>query len=97
MGLLQQLNSYDEVRTVKIKFYVRLLGAAGIACVLLLFSGCTTNGEKQEAEKGKIEKMTDQAAETAVKKIRTPQEKARAARDLGNDRLEAMDKAVQQQ
>ena len=41
--------------------------------------------------------MTDQAAETAVKKIRTPIDKARATQNLGDERVEEMDKALQKQ
>jgi hypothetical protein len=41
--------------------------------------------------------MTDQTAEKAVKKIRTPMDKARSTQDLGDDRMESMDKALQQQ
>jgi hypothetical protein len=41
--------------------------------------------------------MTDQAAETAVKKIRTPIDKARTTQNIGDDRVEEMDKAIQKQ
>lgn len=75
-----------------------ILGAACFAVILAFSAGCTKSDEQQaEEEKGRIEKMTDRAAETAVKKIRTPQDKARATQGLGDDRLEEMDKAVQQQ
>ena len=77
------------------------LGVAAIGLVFVVSQdGCTKNDEQQAEvieEKGKIEQMTDQAAETAVKKIRTPINKARATKDLGGDRLDAMDKALQQQ
>jgi hypothetical protein len=78
----------------------RFLGAVAVGLVLVLPAGCTKNDEQQAEvieEKGRIEQMTDQAAETAVKKIRTPMDKARATQDLGDDRLESMDKALQQQ
>jgi hypothetical protein len=70
-----------------------------IPCSLLLVltSGCAKSEEQQDEEKGTIEKMTDQAAETAVKKIRTPIDKARATQNLGDERVEEMDKALQKQ
>jgi len=75
-------------------------GAAAIGFVLIFQAGCTKN-DKQQAEeieeKGNIEQMTDQAAEKAVKKIRTPIDKARSTQELGDDRLESMDKALQDQ
>ena len=71
------------------------LGALTITFLLALSAGCSKNDEQQVEEKGRIEKMTDQAAETAVKKIRTPMDKARATQNLGDDRLEEMDKAMQ--
>jgi large-conductance mechanosensitive channel len=65
--------------------------------LLVLTVNCSKNDEQQQDEKGRVEKITDQAAETAVKKIRTPMDKARATQNLGDDRLEEMDKAVQKQ
>jgi hypothetical protein len=52
---------------------------------------------EENEEKGTDEQKNDEAAETAVKKIRTPMDKARATQSLGDDRLESMDKALQQQ
>ncbi len=78
----------------------RLLGVAVFGFVLIIQSGCTKKEEQQvedTREKGKIEQMTDQAADKAVKKIRTPIDKAHSTRDFGDDRLESMDKALQQQ
>lgn len=79
---------------------LHLLSAVVLALVLILPAGCTKNDEQQDnniEEKGRIDQMTDQAAEKAVEKIRTPLDKARATKDLGDDRLEEMDKALQQQ
>ena len=72
-------------------------GAVIVVLLLVLSAGCSKNDEQQVEEKGRIDKMTDQAAETAVKKIRTPMDKARATQNLGDDRLEEMDKAMQKQ
>ena len=82
------------------KFLYHLLGALTLAFVLVFFQGCSKNDEQQAEkieEKGKIEQMTDQAAEKAVTKIRTPMDKASATQNLGDERLESMDKALQQQ
>ena len=79
---------------------LHLLSAVLLALVLILPAACTKNDEQQSdisKEKSTIDQMTDQAAEKAVKKIRTPLDKARATKDLGDDRLEEMDKAVQEQ
>ena len=76
------------------------LGVAAIGFVWVSQAGCTKNDEQQAEEieeKGRIEQMTDQTAEKAVKKIRTPMDKARSTQDLGDDRMESMDKALQQQ
>ena len=77
----------------------RFLGIAALGLVLILSTGCTKNEEQQAEnieEQGRIDQMTDEVAEKAVKKIRTPIEKARSTQDLGDDRMEAMDKALQQ-
>jgi hypothetical protein len=76
------------------------IGIAAIVFVLVCQLGCGKNDEYEAGEveeKGRIEQMTDETAEKAVKKIRTPINKARSTQNLGDDRLEAMDKAVQQQ
>ncbi|MFC1843746.1 hypothetical protein ACFLZ5_03055 [Thermodesulfobacteriota bacterium] len=83
----------------KRSFYY-FIGIAAIGFVLLSQPGCTKNNEQQAEEideKGRIEQMTDEVAEKAVKKIRTPINKARDTQNLGDDRLESMDKAMQQQ
>ena len=79
------------------KSFCHVLGAVSVSFLLILGSGCSSSEEQQVEEKGRIDKMTDQAAETAVKKIRTPMDKARATQDLGDKRLEEMDKALQKQ
>ena len=81
-----------------LKYVHRGLVAAAFGLVLILSCGCGKNEEPQAegtAEKSKIDQMTDQAAEKAVEKIRTPIDKARATKDLGDERTDAMDKAIQ--
>ena len=53
-------------------------------------------GEEMHKSKGNAI-WFDEAADKAVSKIRTPKDKARATRDLADDRLDAMDKALQKQ
>jgi hypothetical protein len=73
------------------------LGAVTLGVLLVMGVGCSKNEEQGGEGKGRIEQVTDEAAETAVKEIRTPIEKARATQNLGDDRLEEMDKALQKQ
>ena len=82
------------------KSLYRFLGTVTLGAILIFQAGCTKNDEQQTEEieeKGRIEQMTDETAEKAVKKIRTPMDKARNTQNLGDDRMEAMDKALQQQ
>jgi len=81
-------------------YFSHFFAAVVLALVLLLPSGCTKKDEEQGSnveDKGRIEQMTDQAAQKAEEKIRTPLDKARSTKDLGDDRLETMDKVLQQQ
>lgn len=85
---------------VRIKYLLHGFGSAALVCVLVFAAGCTKVADQQAEEteeKGRIEQMTDEAADTAVKKIRTPINKARATKDYGNDRMEAIDKVMQKQ
>lgn len=79
------------------KSFRYLIGPVLLSALLFTVAGCSSNEEQQVEEKGAIEKMTDRAAEKAVEKIRTPQDKARAAQSLGDDRLEQMDQALEKQ
>ena len=72
--------------------------AAFVLSLTIAFTGCSKQEEEQVVEeKGAIDKMTDDAADKAVKKIRTPINKARDTSNLGDERLEEMDKALQKQ
>jgi hypothetical protein len=59
------------------------------------FSACS-KGKEGELEKGTIEKMTDQAAEKAVKKIKGPIDKARDLQEKENKRTKAMDDSAKE-
>ena len=61
-------------------------------CAVL--AGCSQSQE-QETEKSSVEVMTDKVAEKAVNKIRTPMDKARLTRELGEERTKAIDEALQ--
>ena len=87
-------------KMVNKKSLYRFFVVTAIGFVLVFQAGCTKKDEQQAEkieEKGKVEQMTDQAAEKAVTKIRTPIDKARNTQKIGDDRLESMDKALQQQ
>ena len=82
------------------KLFNYFIGIAVIVTALIFQTSCSNSIEQQAEEieeKGKIEQMTDEVAEKAVKKIRTPINKARDTQNLGDERLESMDKAMQQQ
>jgi hypothetical protein len=76
------------------KYFYHFLAVASISLILVMTNGCSKSEEGQTGEQGRIEKMTDQAAETAVKKIRTPINKARVTQNLGDERVQEMDKAL---
>ena len=65
----------------------------GLSFVCFGFSACSKK-EGAESEKGAIEKMTDDAAEAIVNKIRTPMDRARSVKELEQDRARAMDEAI---
>ena len=74
---------------------------AYLIMALVVFSvglcACSKKKEEAEPEKGAIEKMTDEVAHTAVKKIRTPIDQAHSAKAAEEERAKAMDKALQEQ
>ena len=54
--------------------------------------GCERNEE--EAEPGAIEKLTEETADEIVDKIKTTLNKARSAKDTGEDRMKNIEDAV---
>jgi len=60
------------------------------------FSACSKD-ENVEPNKGRIEEMTERAADVAVKKIRTPIEKARSVRDMEETRMSSVDETLKEQ
>ena len=72
-----------------------------ISFVLTLFLSCAglfscsdNNKAESEPQKGAIEKMTDQAAQKAINRIRTPLDKARSAANQEEDRMNDMDESL---
>ena len=70
-----------------------LIIASVVFC--LSFSACS-KAKDEESGKGAIDKMTDRAAERAVKKIKTPIDKARAIQEKEGERTKATDEAVKE-
>ncbi|UCD89631.1 MAG: hypothetical protein JSW04_14670 [Desulfobacterales bacterium] len=66
-----------------------LLGSA-------VFFACSNNKEA-EAEKGRIEKMTDKTAKEVVNRIRTPIDKAQSVKNKQEDRMSEMEKTLKEQ
>ena len=54
-----------------------------------------SGGSDGESEKGAIRQMTDQVADEMVHKMRSPIDKARAAKDQGEDHLDEQEDAVE--
>jgi hypothetical protein len=73
---------------------IYLIIASVIFC--LSFSACS-KAKDEESGKGAIDKMSDRAAERAVKKIKTPIDKARAIQEKEGERTKAMDEATKEQ
>lgn len=65
----------------------------GVSIFSLCFPACSKKEEAKQ-EKGKIEQMTDEAAEVIVTKIRTPMDRARSVKEQEVDRAQAMDEAI---
>lgn len=73
---------------------IRKISMIAVAAALLLWS-CSDNNE-QEKEKGKIETMTEQAGQEAVRAIKTPREKADTAADAASQRAKEMNEQKEQ-
>ena len=71
-----------------------VFGMALFLCGAGLLACSNSNEAESEPQKGVIEKMTHNAAQTAINRIRTPLNKAHSAADQEEDRLNDMDKTV---
>jgi len=66
--------------------------ALALAVFCIGLSACSKD-EAGEPERGKIEEMTDQAAEVMVDTIQTPMERARSVDEMARERIRGMDGA----
>jgi hypothetical protein len=76
------------------RYGMYLIIASVVFC--LNFSACS-KAKDEESGKGAIDKITDRAAERAVKKIKGPIDKARALQEKEGERTKAMDEATKEQ
>jgi hypothetical protein len=75
----------------KIATYMTI--ALSLSCTV--FFACSKDKDI-EPEKGRIEKMTDHAADVIVKKIKTPIERARAVKDMEKERMKDIDETLKE-
>ena len=62
--------------------------------LVFLFTACSGEDSVTEKASKQVDQVTTKAADKAVKKIRTPINKARMTKDLGDERMKAMDEAL---
>jgi len=75
------------------KIVTYLAIALFLSCAI--FFACSKK-EDVESEKGKIEKMTDRAADVIVEKIKTPIERARSVKDMEEERMRGIDETLKE-
>jgi len=75
--------------TRKLLHYTMALLLAGI------FLGACSGSSDEESEKGAIRQMTDQVADEMVHKMRSPIDKARVAKESGEDHLSELEDAAE--
>ena len=71
-----------------------------IVVILAVFVFRTFNQEEEsitDKASQKVDEITTKAADTVVKKVRTPLNKARRTKDLGDERTDAIDKMMKEQ
>lgn len=59
----------------------------------IAFSACSKE-EHGKTEKGRIEEMTDEAADVIVDRMKTPIERARSVDEMARERIKGMDEAT---
>ena len=69
--------------------------ATPLVVLCISFSGCSKD-EGVEQKKGKIEEMTDRAADIAAGKIRTPIDQARSVKDVEESRMKGLDETMKE-
>ena len=75
--------------TKKLLHFTMALLLAGI------FLGACSGSSDEESEKGAIRQMTDQVADEMVHKMRSPIDKARVAKESGEDHLSELEDAAE--
>lgn len=75
--------------TRKLLYYVMVIFLAGMS--ILACSG----GSDGESGKGAIRQMTDQVADEMVHKLRSPIDKARAAKEQGDHHMDELEDAAE--
>ena len=98
-GLHEEGQKTGELQCFKSRATMkRLLMYFAIALVVFSvdFFGCSKD-ENVEPTKGRIEEMTERAADVAIKKIRTPIQKARSVRDMEETRMRSVDETLKEQ
>ena len=75
--------------TKKLICITRVLIMVGVSLL-----ACSGNSD-DDSEKGAIRQMTDQVADEMVHKMRSPIDKARAARDQGEEHIGELEEAVE--
>jgi len=74
------------------------LAILALVLLTLVFTGCSKEEESNsEKASNKIDEINTRNADAIVKKIKSPIDKARATKDLGDKRMEEMDKALSEQ
>ena len=66
---------------------------------IAMFFSCTiffscSKKEDKEPKKGRIDKMTDHAAEVIVEKIKTPIDRARSVKEKEKERMKGIDESL---
>jgi hypothetical protein len=75
--------------TRKLLHFTMALFLAGI------FLGACSGSSDEDSEKGAIRQMTDQVADEMVHKMRSPIDKARLAKESGEDHLSELEDAAE--
>jgi hypothetical protein len=75
--------------------------AVGVTVALLCCSGCSGDNNQakteQQADKGRVETLTDQAANQAAEAIRQPMDRAQVARNLGSAHVEDLAQQMEEE
>ena len=70
-----------------------MYSALTLAVFGIAFSACSKE-EHGKSEKGKIEEMTDEAANVIVDRMKTPIDRARSVDEMARERIKSMDEAT---